>query len=329
MNNFDLFEAIGGIDSSLIEKCEKERIPSSSGAWVRWGAIAACFCIVLACVICVPLINQTSPANPGPNSPSNVPTSPDGNHLLFANELEKAPSYSSNTIALNQADFTAMTEKEMLDYYGIQIAIEGAVPDLKPQSQTFGIYKNAERGVYYDHNTFAYLSPDHSQRLEIAVGKVTFPPTLAVHDEVDRTLRQSEIHGIGITVFSYTDSEGVKCYHTEISNNGIAYSITSAGLTQKTYEAAVASLISDNFIPVDSMGSASAHTVTGIVDGVDETANLITVQSDGAPLTVYLAKKEAGRYSVGDKVEISYVGNPITLCTIWKQQLSSIVIHND
>lgn len=332
MNNMELFEAIGEIDSDLITRCENEVVHAPKQTWVRWLSVAACLCLVMLCIFTLPIFKQTpnTPITPGNNS--SQPTTSD-NTLLYTNQLKQEPSFQNFAISLNVNDFIAMTDDEFLKYYGVSFSINKAVPalELQPQNAEYsnGIFKNSSRGTYYDRHTFVFANDGNTQRVEITLSKTAYYPGLIVGtDESNDQLKQSELGGFAVTIFQYVGEDGSTCFYTEFLNDGIAYCITSYNLSQKDYTAALASVIADNVdAEANKSGAEDAHTVTGTVNSVDENVNLISISAgDGAfsNLRVYLPDGEAKRYSVGDQVEASYVGNPITICTIWERQLKSI-----
>jgi hypothetical protein len=337
MNKIELFEAIGEIDSDLITRCENEVVHAPKQTWVRWLSVAACFCLVMLCIFTLPIFKQTpnTPITPGNNS--SQPTTSD-NALLYINQLKQEPSFQNSTISLNVNDFIAMTNDEFLNYYGVLFSINKAVPALELQPQNpannNGIFKNSSRGTYYDSHTFVFSGDGNTQRVEITLSKTAYYPGLMVgSDERNAPLKQSELGSFAITIFQYAGEDGSTCFYTEFLNNGIAYCITSYNLSQQDFAAALSSVIADNVDTETNLsGAKDAHTVTGTVNAVDENANLISISvGDGAfsTLRVYLPDGEAKRYSVGDQVEVSYVGNPDTICTIWEQQLKSITTVND
>jgi hypothetical protein len=226
-----------------------------------------------------------------------------------------------------------MTDGEFLNYYGVSFSINKALPalELQPQNpaKSNGIFKNSSRGTYYDSHTLVFANDANTQRMEITLSKTAYYPGLIVGtNESNAQLKQSELGSFAVTIFQYAGKDGNTCFYTEFLNNGIAYCITSYNLSQKDYTAALSSVIVDNVnTEANKSGAKDAHMVTGTVNAIDENANLISISvGDGAfsTLRVYLPDGEAKRYSVGDQVEASYVGNPITICTIWERQLKSI-----
>jgi hypothetical protein len=336
MNKIELFEAIGEIDSDLITRCENEVVHAPKQTWVRWLSVAACLCLAILCVFTMPIFKQTPNPPITPENHSSQPTIPN-NALLDINQLEQAPSFQNSAISLNVNDFIAMTDDEFLNYYGVLFSINKAVPALELQPQNpakrNGIFKNSSRGTYYDSHTFVFANDANTRRMEITLSKTAYYPGLiAGTDEGNVQLQQSELGGFAVTIFQYTGEDGSTCYHTEFLSNGIAYCITSYNLSEKDYAAALSSVIADNVnTEANPSGAEDTHTATGTVNAVDENANLISISvGDGAfsALRVYLPDGEAKSYSVGDQVEVSYAGNPDTICTIWEQQLKSITTVN-
>ena len=333
MNNMELFEAIGEIDSDLITRCENEVVHAPKQTWVRWLPVAACLCLMMICIFTLPIFKQTpiAPITPGNNS--GQPATSD-NVLLYINQLKQEPSFQNSTISLNVNDFVPMTDGEFLNYYGVSFGISKALPALKLQPQnpakSNGVFKSSGRGTYYDRHTFVFANDGNAQRIDITLSKTAYYPGLtAGTDERNAQPKQSELSGFAVTIFQYTGEDGSTCFYTEFLNNGIAYCITSYNLSQKDYTAALTSVIANNVgAETNASGVEDTHTVTGTVNAVDENANLISIAvGDGAfsTLRAYLPDGKAKSYSIGDKVEISYVGNPVTICTISEQQLKSIV----
>ena len=59
MKRKDILDALNGIDFDMIEDAEeKHHIRSHNTAWIRWSAIAACLCLVVAAAIALPIALQ-------------------------------------------------------------------------------------------------------------------------------------------------------------------------------------------------------------------------------------------------------------------------------
>lgn len=64
MKDIDLLKAIGGLDDQLL--AEYERGGKRPRRWVRWGALAACLCIVVAAALTLPIITGNTDTTPQP-----------------------------------------------------------------------------------------------------------------------------------------------------------------------------------------------------------------------------------------------------------------------
>ncbi len=46
MNAYDLLDALGGVDDAYLLSAEMERTKQNKGIWLKWGAVAACICLI-------------------------------------------------------------------------------------------------------------------------------------------------------------------------------------------------------------------------------------------------------------------------------------------
>ena len=78
--------------------------------------------------------------------------------------------------------------------------------------------------------------------------------------------------------------------------------------------------------------SGSVNTITGEIVVIDPYANHIGVRLDKEQAPEYSSVygidlpdgQSAGDYSLGDRVEVMYTGEPATILTIWAEQLVDI-----
>ena len=63
MNGKHLLDAMGGIDSKLIAGAAPDATPKkpAGAAWVKWVAIAACFCLIVGAIVVVPMFLDGNP----------------------------------------------------------------------------------------------------------------------------------------------------------------------------------------------------------------------------------------------------------------------------
>ena len=71
MNEFELLDAVGGIDEKYVAEASAEK-KSAGRRWVRWGAMAACICIVAAgAIYAIPRLNTHGAPAPVPGAEMN------------------------------------------------------------------------------------------------------------------------------------------------------------------------------------------------------------------------------------------------------------------
>ncbi len=75
MKSTDFFEAVGKVDDSLLEAAENAKVKKKScNTWIKWGTMAACFCIMIASAIVVPGLFKDEPVTPPGPSETNPPS---------------------------------------------------------------------------------------------------------------------------------------------------------------------------------------------------------------------------------------------------------------
>lgn len=59
MNRKDLYHAVNEVDDDILERSETTSHSRKKTVWLKWGAIAACLCLVMS--IAIPMLSQQSP----------------------------------------------------------------------------------------------------------------------------------------------------------------------------------------------------------------------------------------------------------------------------
>ena len=94
MNRKDLYNAVNEVDDDILERSETASGSKKKPVWLKWGAIAACLCLVVS--IAIPVLFQQSPDTPHDTmDPSDGPSSLVVNgvsylispHLAVSNDL--------------------------------------------------------------------------------------------------------------------------------------------------------------------------------------------------------------------------------------------------
>ena len=339
MRTDKLLRLIGDIpDAYIMEAAPKEKSRRKT-AWIKWCAsAAACLAVVLAAVYVLPPFSHPINA-PTASTTENVgslqgasggettPSDTLENVSLHLNELSGMPSGGAAMFALLCDDFQAMTADELLRYYGVSLPAEDALPslELQPQGESGGIYRNDDRGVYYDANAFFFETGDGSRSLSITLAKACKFVSGVRNERVsDQTLAFTELNGREVAVFHYTDEDGSDCCYVEFVQDGVAYYVTASNLSREDFIKALSVLLEVN----TSGNAGDTHTLTGTVDAIDPNSNALGVTLDDGQeydsVTVYLPEEKTAEYVLKEKVSVSYTGEPATVSCIWQQQLVSV-----
>ena len=103
-------EGLNYLDPDLVEKHieQKERLRQKNkkpkSVWLRFGAIAACFLLIVSAVIVVPMLREDDPGIiPNPDNDSNLPIvniqTPTSEPHYYGNESSSGMSSDANTDA--------------------------------------------------------------------------------------------------------------------------------------------------------------------------------------------------------------------------------------
>lgn len=357
MNKSDLFLAFDELDDDILERSEAPAASRKASGLRKWGAMAACLCLVAVGVFTVvhvwgmggtpvPDPGGTIECGPEPGEYPPVSIEPgftlddpgSGNVALPAafNDIDAAPVGESAMIALLADDFHPMSAEESLDYFGVTLPDDGIVPGLELTGggcfgDGHGVYRSESRGVYFDVNYYEFTGSGKSVTLTLRTLFHLIPSPEQVANGPEH-IDFTEFRNWELALFRYADENGVQCVYTEFVLDGVTYTVSASGLGNNELALALMSLLPQKeYVP-------SPATVTGTVthvdsrtgdyfDGVEhhysEDHDYITVDCDGTRLTVWLPG-EADSFSVGDIVTVTYNGEPATAYNIWPGQLVSV-----
>lgn len=260
---------------------------------------------------------------------------------------EAPPEGTAALFALMTEDFVPMTRAELLDYYGVSLPIEALFPDLlavePEEGDGFGrgIYRTGERGAYFDTNTFAFELDAGEVGLYVTLDKAFHQP-IAPWELPGDSLSFTAINGWELALFLYPGEVGGQCFYTEFRQNGVNYRVTGKNMCEQEYAAVLEALLEErsDFAPGavrtfrGTYGGGIGHQFLGTrnPDGsttVEEswTGPLFLDLDDGgeySSLCIELTPAQAAQFAgldLGDRVTVSFVGEPATVGTVWTQQL--------
>lgn len=323
-------EAMNEVNDKYYEEaanhqCKKNR-------WVKFTSLAACAAIVLAvsfASLWKQLPGQTMP-QPEFNSP--IITNPD-NHSdnteqvisVNINEIN-APNAVINNIALSGDDYSSMSYEDLLTYFDVFLPITEILPYLALQSNDFGIYQSEDCNIYFDGNSVVFESSDGTQSMNIVLSKV-FKHTYDFFDLSEEEVKFTDINGRELAVFHYTNDDGEDCYYAEFLQDDVAFLVGSENISVGDYARCLQALVDKT-----QQSSKSTKTITGEIIAIDPYANHIGILLDEDKAPKYSRGygidlpdgQSTEGYSLGDRVEVTYTGEPVTICTIWAEQIVDI-----
>ena len=332
MNTKLFSEAISEVGDKYYE--EAANYHCKKRGWVKFTSLAACVAIVLAVSFTTLWKQFPGQTVPQPDNNSPIITKPDEQSdnteqviSLNINEIA-APDAVISNINLYGDDFTAMSYKELLRYFDVSLPITETLPYLTLQSKDFGIFQSENRDVYYDGNSVVFQNSDGTQSINIVLSKV-FKHSYDIFDLSDDELKFTDINGRELAVFHYKNENGAECYYAEFLQDDVAFIISSENISAEDYAKCLQALVNKT-----QQSSNSVHTITGEIMAIDPYANHIGIRLDEDKAPEYSHGygidlpdgQSADGYSLGDRVEVTYTGEPATILTIWAEQFVDITL---
>lgn len=332
MNTKLFSEAMSEVKDEYYEEaanyhCQKHR-------WIKFTSLAACAAIVLAVSFATLWKQFPGQTLPQPDNNPPITTNPDEQSdnteqviSLNINEIA-APDAVISNINLSGDDFTAISYEELLTYFDVSLPITETLPYLTLQSKDFGIFQSENRDAYYDGNSVVFQNSDGTQSVNIVLSKV-FKHTYDIFDLSDDELKFTDINGRELAVFHYKNENGAECYYAEFLQDDVAFIISSENISAEDYAKCLQALVNKT-----QQSSNSVHTITGEIMAIDPYANHIGIRLDEDKAPEYSRGygidlpdgQSADGYSLGDRVEVTYTGEPATILTIWAEQFVDITL---
>ena len=136
MNRKDLYNGFNEVDDDILERSETSSKSKKKPAWLKWGAIAACLCLVVS--IAIPVLFQQSPDTPHDTmDPSDGPSSLVVNgvsylissHLAVSNDLPDGFVHAGEASVGGFENCPYYTNPDMLEWVYVyhEVSTDGKV----------------------------------------------------------------------------------------------------------------------------------------------------------------------------------------------------------
>lgn len=118
MKKENISDALNNIDFDMVEdvyECTKTNKRKRKSIWLKWGAIAACLCVIVAVATLLPILNSNQ-SNPNDQS---IPTKPDKLNLVgdVLRTGDGALTYHTDNFSEHTLAFTMVLENEVSSCY--------------------------------------------------------------------------------------------------------------------------------------------------------------------------------------------------------------------
>ena len=343
-----LLYAVGNIDDESV--LEAREYYSGRHRLARWGALAACCCIIAGAALFMILRGnanapagplpvaedqrvETAPENigrpdiafePGQSGYSNLPAS---SEILLKplklNETQAPEPVTIHQIALMGGE--TMTLEQAEEYFGVKLVLPETLSylSLMPKKEGYCVYRRESREVYFDCNAFSF-SDGAARSVNITLAKV-FKHPYDFASFTGESIKFTSVNGRELAVFSFT-SDGDSVFYTEFLQNGTGYYIEARNIPQDDFYTFLCSIVKTKELAV---GGVRSFTAT--VSGIDVNADIIMLDLDPGTdpegrigISVQLPEGKASSFSRGDRVKVSFTGEPATVQQILKQQFYGI-----
>ena len=332
MNTKLFSEAMSEVNDKYYEEAENYHCPKNR--WIKFASFAACAAIVLAVSLATLWKQFPGQALPQPENNPPVITNPneqwDNPEQVISLDLNEisAPDAVIHNINLSGDDFTAISYEELLNYFDVSLPITETLPYLTLQSKDFGIFQSENRDVYYDGNSVTFQNSDGTQSINVGLSKV-FKHTYDLFDLSDDELKFTDINGRDLAVFHYKNENGAECYYAEFLQDDVAFIVRSENISSADYGKCLQALVNKT-----QQSNNSVHTITGEIIVIDPYANRMGIRLDEDKALEYSRGygidlpdgQSTDGYTLGDRVEITYTGEPATILTIWAEQFVDIAL---
>lgn len=323
MKDKQLFQAMNQVDDRYYQEAATYTCKPRKWGWAAAMAACVALCLVGTLAAIWPRLTgntatQLVPASAAPSAEKKQAVT------LHVNEIS-TPSAVMNHIALWGEDYAAMTYEELLDYFQTSLSVSQALPNLTLQEGTYGVYQRDERGIYYDGNAVVFESGDGTQRVQVILSKV-FKHTSDVFQLTGDQLSFTQVQNRNLVVFHYTDEVGQSCYYAEFLQHDVAFQVDGENLSEEEYAQVLEALVDP------AQQEEAVHTLVGTVTATDPYTNDLGILLEGENVSTYSRgygidlpeNLRVEDFALGDRVEVTYTGEPATICTVWAEQFLDI-----
>lgn len=254
MKKEQLYDALGGINENYINEAHQTAKKKTRAGWVKWAAMAACLCLVVAGALVLPRLRSDS-VEPNPQLSSNPNV---GTEQPNGDEIATQPN-STNVLLVSTVDGVASADMDVkFTYYpdpfeensdDVLIQFENVaglsynnfvakIPDLFVKERFYSVDVPTDSAAAYAPHDFVF---DYQTKNG---GEITI--AICAKEEPLRDLfvicdnpKQSEINSLPVVILGYQDS-----FLVQFSWQSVNYYIEARSITLEELEQLLVGIIS-------------------------------------------------------------------------------------
>ena len=247
MTNEKLYEVLGDINEKYVKEA-REYHKAKKPVWIKWGAMAACLCLVVVGALGVPAL-QGEYGGAGNRQPGGTPETSVGqlenNHattpparinLLAVNEVENVITADMDVQLSHYHDISTLERETVLKEFETTIGLSyddftAKISDtyVNKSFYSVGVPADAARTEYVPHDYVFEYQTESGGEAKIAICSAEEP--LRDYSIKCDNPEQSEINGISVVIYGYQGTFVVEFFYENIN-----YDIETSNITIEEIE---------------------------------------------------------------------------------------------
>ena len=246
MKKEEFAEVLGEINEKHILEARAER-KAKKPVWVKWGAMAACLCLVVVVALAAPTLQgEYGAGDPQPGgTPGTSIVQPGNNHettqpaktnLLVINEVENVMTADMDVQLCHYNNLSALEQETVLKEFQTANGLNyddftAKISDIYVLRSFYSIDvpADAARTEYIPHDYVFEYQTGNGGEIRIAICSAEEP--LRDHFIKCANPKQSEINGIPVVIYGYQGT-----FMVEFSHKSINYDIETSNITMEELE---------------------------------------------------------------------------------------------
>lgn len=240
------------------------------------------------------------------------------------NEIEPTRGLT-NDIAVFSDDFVPMSREEALEYFGTEPFVSELFPETEQKEGRFGVYrrKGGKGEIYWDLTTFSRRIPGSGAEINVTLSKARLGFVGDIEIRPEGEPKFTPVNGRRLAIFHYTGADGKSVLSTEWLQDGVAWRISSSGLSDDDFLRLLRRAVKTTDPPPETDIDGISGKVV-LIDPVARRVGIRSADDDKYVVTICLPKSvNIEDLTLFDNAKATWRGGFATLLTVWEEQLVS------